>query len=50
MILHCDTDLEDSEHFFCMTLWLIMPHYHTKFGVKMICGRRYNLDKHTLTF
>ena len=24
--------------FFCMTLWLIMLHKHTKFGNKMFCG------------
>ena len=24
--------------FFCMTLWLLMLHYHTRFGNKMFCG------------
>ena len=35
----CDLDLEDSKQFlFCVTLWLILQHHHTKFGNKMFCG------------
>ena len=36
----CDLDLEDSKHFFlsfCLTLWLMMLHHHSKFGNKMFC-------------
>ena len=30
--------LKTAKQFFCMTLWLMMLHHHTKFGIKMICG------------
>ena len=46
----CDLDLEDSKQFlFCVTLWLILQHHHTKFGNKMFCGS-YHPDKYSLTF
>ena len=39
----CDRDLEDSKQFlFCVTLWLILQHYYTKFGYKMFCGSEDN--------
>ena len=39
----CDLDLEDSKQFlFCVTLWLILQHHHTKFGNKMFCGSEDN--------
>ena len=31
---YCDLDLEDSNHFSHMTLWLIMMYHHTGFGYK----------------
>ena len=30
--------LNTVNNFFCMTLWLIMLHYHTRFGNKMFFG------------
>ena len=34
----CDLSLDDSKQlFFCMTLWLMVLHYNTKFSIKMIC-------------
>ena len=35
---HCDLDLEDSRNkIFCMALWLMMLHHHTKVCNKMFC-------------
>ena len=34
----CDLDIEHSKPIFCLTLWLMMLHYHTRFGVKLFCG------------
>ena len=33
--------LNTVNQFFCMTLWLMMLHYHTRFGNKMFCGSEY---------
>ena len=30
--------LKTVNQFFCMTLWLMMLHHHTKFGNKMFCS------------
>ena len=27
-----------KNYFFCMALWLMVLHHHTKFGNKMFCG------------